>query len=55
MKKAKCWWFDPSDGKAMFIGTYKNSGFHNFIPESEGDCVLILDFGFDDDCTTVAS
>ena len=42
-KKIKCWWYDPSNGEVTLIGTYKNSGFHNFTPNSEGDWVLVID------------
>jgi hypothetical protein len=42
-KEAKCWWYDPSGGISTFIGTYNNSEFHNFTPDSEGDWVLIID------------
>lgn len=40
---AKCWWYNPSDGKASEIGTYKTSGVHSFTPLSSGDWVLVLD------------
>jgi hypothetical protein len=42
-KKAKCWWYNPSNGKAIAIGTYSNSGFRSFTPDSEGDWVLVID------------
>jgi len=42
-KKAKCWWYNPSDGKAIVIGTYNNSGFRSLTPDSEGDWVLVID------------
>lgn len=41
--KAKCWWYDPSSGKAISIGTYAASGFRSFTPDSEGDLVLVID------------
>jgi hypothetical protein len=40
---AKCWWYNPSDGKATEIGTYKTSGVHRFTPVSAGDWVLVID------------
>ena len=42
-KKAKCWWYNPSSGEAIFIGTYTTSGSRTFTPNSEGDWVLIID------------
>ena len=42
-KKAKCWWYNPSDGKVILIGTYDNSGFRSFTPISEGDWVFVVD------------
>lgn len=42
-EKAKCWWYDPSNGKAISIGIFSNSGFRSFTPNSEGDCVLVID------------
>jgi hypothetical protein len=42
-EKAKCWWFNPSSGKVMFIGEYTNSGIRSFTPDSEGDWVLVID------------
>lgn len=41
--EAKCWWYDPSNGKASEIGTYPASGIHRFIPVSAGDMVLVID------------
>jgi hypothetical protein len=41
--KAKCWWYDPSNGNAISIGTYANSGFHSFTSDSDGDRVLVID------------
>jgi hypothetical protein len=40
---AKCWWYNPSDGKAIEIGTYKTSEVHSFTPVSAGDWVLVID------------
>jgi hypothetical protein len=42
-EKAKCWWYDPSKGKAVVIGTFTNSRFRSFTPDSEGDIVLVID------------
>jgi hypothetical protein len=41
--KAKCWWYKPSEGGAIEIGTYTTSGVHSFTPESAGDWVLVID------------
>jgi len=41
--KAKCWWYKPSDGKAIEIGTYTTSGVLSFTPESAGDWILVID------------
>lgn len=41
--KARCWWYNPSDGSATEIGVYPVSGSHNFAPRSEGDWVLVID------------
>jgi hypothetical protein len=41
--KARCWWFNPSDGLSAFVGDYSNSGIRNFTPPSDGDWVLVLD------------
>jgi hypothetical protein len=42
-KMAKCWWYDPSNGKSINIGTFKTSGFHSFTAVSESDWVLVID------------
>lgn len=42
-EKTNCWWYNPSNGKAISIGTYSNSGFRSFMPNSEGDWVLVID------------
>lgn len=42
-RKSKCWWYNPSNGKAHLIGTFKNSGTRSFIPGSEEDWVLLID------------
>jgi len=39
---AKCWWYNPSDNSAYFIGTYENSGTRSFIPPSSR-LLLIID------------
>jgi hypothetical protein len=41
--KAKCWWYDPSSGKAIKIGTFKTSESHSFTAASESDWVLVID------------
>ncbi len=40
---AKCWWYDPSNGKALEIGIYPTSGTRSFTPDSQGDWVLVID------------
>jgi hypothetical protein len=42
-KEAKCWWYDPSCGKAILIGTFETRGCHNFAPSSDDDRVLVID------------
>jgi Protein of unknown function (DUF4038)/Putative collagen-binding domain of a collagenase len=41
--QAKCWWYNPSNGNAIFIGTCMNSRFRSFTPDSDGDWVLVID------------
>ena len=41
--KATCWWYDPSCGRTVNIGTFEARGYHNFTPSSEGDWVLVID------------
>jgi Protein of unknown function (DUF4038)/Putative collagen-binding domain of a collagenase len=41
--KAKCWWYRPSDGTVIEIGTYTTSSVHSFTPVSSGDWVLVID------------
>ena len=41
--KAKCWWYDPSNGKATDIGTFPTNGFKSFTPISDGDQVIVID------------
>jgi hypothetical protein len=42
-KKARCWWYEPSSGKAFNIGTFNSDGTKNFTPASNGDWVLVID------------
>lgn len=42
-EKARCWWYDPSLGKAIDAGTFKTSGYHSFTPDPGNDIVLIID------------
>ncbi|MBK8884146.1 MAG: DUF4038 domain-containing protein [Bacteroidales bacterium] len=41
--KARCWWYNPSDGRSTEIGTYSTSGQMTFTPGSDGDWVLVID------------
>jgi hypothetical protein len=41
--KAKCWWYNPSDGRAAEIGIYSTSGIETFTPDSDGDWVIVID------------
>ena len=44
--KVKAWWFNPRTGKATAIGTFANTGEHEFVPPTPGellDWVLVLD------------
>ena len=41
--KAKCWWYDPSCGKTIYIGVFKTSGYQSFTPATESDWVLVID------------
>ena len=41
--KCKAWWYNPSDGKAILIGTYENSKCQLFTPPSNSDWVLVID------------
>ncbi len=41
--QAKCWWFNPSDGSTTLIGTYANTGGHDFTPPNSNDWVLVID------------
>jgi len=40
---ANCWWFNPSNGSTMLIGTYANSGNQDFTPPDSNDWVLVID------------
>ena len=40
---AKCWWFNPSNGSAKLIGSFPNSGTHDFTPPDSNDWVLVID------------
>lgn len=40
---ARCWWYDPSNGKSKEIGTYPTTGLRKFTPDSETDWVLVID------------
>ena len=42
-RKARCWWFDPSSGKSINIGTFKTAGLKSFTPGRAADCVLVFD------------
>ena len=44
--RVKAWWFSPRDGKATQIGTFANTGEHEFVSPEQGeliDWVLVLD------------
>ena len=40
---AKCWWFNPSNGSTKLIGSFPNSGTHDFTPPDSNDWVLVID------------
>jgi hypothetical protein len=42
-KKARCWWYNPSDGTVLESGTFQTEGLRQFNPPSEGDWVLVID------------
>jgi hypothetical protein len=44
-RQAKSWWFNPRDGSTSIIGTFKNSGEHNFTAPDANDWVLVIDDG----------
>jgi len=37
------WWFNPSTAATTDLGTFANSGTHNFTPPDGNDWVLVLD------------
>lgn len=37
------WWFNPSSAATTDLGTFANSGTHNFTPPDSNDWVLVLD------------
>lgn len=39
----KAWWFNPQTAVATLIGTFANSGTHNFTAPDANDWVLVLD------------
>jgi hypothetical protein len=41
--KARCWWYNPSDGRATEIGIFSTSGKKTFTPGFVGDWVLVVD------------
>jgi len=41
--RAKCWWFNPSNGSASLIGTVPSLGKRDFTPPDSGDWVLVID------------
>jgi hypothetical protein len=44
--RVHAWWFNPRDGRAAAIGTFPNTGEHEFMPPDPGemlDWVLVLD------------
>lgn len=42
-RKARCWWFNPSNGSTTLIGTVPNLGTRDFTPPDSGDWVLVID------------
>ena len=42
-ERAKCWWFDPSNGNTTLIGTFRTTGNQSFTPPSKSDWVLVID------------
>jgi hypothetical protein len=45
-ERVKAWWYNPRSGAAQAIGTFENTGTHEFRCPSEGfgsDWVLVLD------------
>jgi hypothetical protein len=42
-KKAKCWWFNPSNGSTNLIGDFASEGTRDFAPPDSNDWVLVID------------
>lgn len=42
-RQARCWWYEPSTGKATLIGIFQTAGSQSFTTPSESDWVLIID------------
>jgi hypothetical protein len=42
-KTLRAWWFNPSTGKAILIGTFLSSGSREFLPASNKDWLLVID------------
>jgi hypothetical protein len=40
---ADCWWYKPSDGSALKIGSYPTNGTRSFVPPSQGDWIIVID------------
>jgi hypothetical protein len=40
---AVCWWFNPSSGATLWVGSYPNSGTRSFTPPDPNDWVLVID------------
>jgi hypothetical protein len=40
---ADCWWYDPANGSAIFIGNFLSQGTLQFTPPSNSDWVLLVD------------
>ena len=40
---AKCWWFKPSDGSTILMGSFPNSGIRDFTAPDSSDWVLVVD------------
>jgi hypothetical protein len=41
--KAKCWWYNPSNGSTVEIGTFETSGNRLFMSPTRNDWVLVID------------
>ncbi len=42
-KRAKAWWFNPSNGETAAIGAFSTTGERTFTPPDSNDWVLVLD------------